>query len=420
MTLLGGLLAIGVGVLVAHLVMHRSDEWLKDIALRAGLLAQGDVYVSYKGVFPMEFRPKDPAAPAMATLVMDARALLTSDISVARASYFSDRREVTGVGELDDALIFSGSQAVACAYFAPIAASVIALMKGPHSVVIEGGLIRFTVSETSSITLQALEDALVRAESFGKILRGSGGTMAERLLANLTRLSEPHARERSLHALIRVGRRSPELERALSLARRDESPSLRLAVATFTGDTALMHELALDDTLDATTRLGVLAELKRIAPLAEVEALMRRLLAADDDALAGMAAKTLAVAKDTESAPRLLMLLGRASEARQVAFLNALVVLGDPGMVPALLAHAAELSGAAQLAAIDALRAWAGTESIPALRELQAKVRRPAQQAIAAAVADIQARARGAEAGQVSIMVEQGGELGFDEGADGG
>ncbi len=399
---------IAGGVMIVAGVALGSTHGTAALARRAGMTQmRNGTYVKFIGGYSARLVRE----AGQNHLSYDMRPLLTSLVSCTPASFTSDRREVTGMPDLDRAACFHGHEEVICAFLGPRADDIIRLFS-EHNGSIENGIVKLPLGARSSYA--ELEAKLGFLAVLGASVRSDSVPPGQRLRRVVANQEAPvRARVIALEKLVRFYA-GVESETALRIATQSFEPELMQKAALLTDDAERMAALAKDESFAAPLRLELLAGFERVRGVIQLVSLLRELVPSPDEDVSVFAIKRLGASGDFASAPRMMGLLPSTSRPRRRALLTALATLADetlerptcdllPQLDPAEVALAATVLGKiGSVAAIPVLRAaherlglFSGAE----------------KRRIEVAIAQIQSRAQGAEAGQLSVSAEASGAV---------
>lgn len=231
-----------------------------------------------------------------------------------------------------------------------------------------------------------LEGALRRGATLADATRRALHSVPDRLCARVSDDVIASARKVSLQYLIAHHGGSAALDRALDVARGDADAGVRLVAATTLGDTRLLTDIALDGFVDPEHRAQALMAAVRLGHAESIAPALDGLLAQLADGvvpigLLSALAAALGMAPHADAEATLLRLVDHENEDVKLAAIRSLGKVGSLAAVPALVPLR------------DRFFAFA-IASAGAAKE---------------AILQIQARAGGGEAGALSLAEADGG-----------
>lgn len=370
------------------------------LAKRLGFTRRGRRFEMALGDAIVEFRS---SSATTFTLSLDMTKIVGQRLGL-KKRLFGSKSGVTGDALLDRTFDITDPLA-ATAFVAPASEDVIAIFADTatdQTLTCEHGV--FVLKGTQSHVLAEADAWLTRFKLLTRIIEGDRAAVDVRLRRNMLQKS-PGLRLRSLHFLEHAYSGSPSHQAAIQDGLLDADPSVRVEAARQGRRAEVLRVIVRDRSVLAGLRIGALTAHGEIASDHQHTTLLTELVTDAEEDVSLMAIRQLKTRGTSDLAPRFVRLLDVAKGERQHAVLDALSRLGTQQIEGALVEHLSSFDEEGKKLACAALGRFGTVQSVPALRAL-----RGAKQEAELAIARIQRRVAGAEAGQLSVASE-GGEV---------
>lgn len=405
-------MVLGVVGFVWAVASWASVQHLKEIPLRAARLG----FSLHRGVYEQTFGRAvlrfASTGPENVVLSLDLREIVGTALCLRKRALFSSKRLVTGETALDQGFDIQDPLA-ATAFLAPFSDLICGFFAdlGPsESLECDHGVFIFTAKGREAT--KASEGWITRLRMLANTI-DNGQLGADVMLRRNLMAMDPGLRLRSLQLLESSFPGSAVHKSAIADAAEDTDHAVRIEAARQRRDAQTLRTIALDDTVDAELRALAVDAHGRVTKAPAHVALLKELVTDREERLSLLAIKELKALRAPDLAKRFVRLLDVAKGPRQRALLDALVRLGDPSIESALADFFERLDDEGKRIACQVFGRFGSVKSVALLRRTaenaSAITGRALRQEAEQAIAMIQSRTHGAEAGQVSVV--SGGEV---------
>jgi HEAT repeat protein len=347
----------------------------------------------------------DSAGQGQLKLSLDMRAIVGTKLRLKKRLFLASTRAMTGDPTLDQHFHIDDAVA-ATAYMAPISQVLLQIFSevgAGQSISCEGGVIQVSAMLAGTDTFA--EAWLTRFKMIALSVDREALTTEQRLRRNMVN-GDPGLRLRSLQLLERAFAKTASHVAAVRDGLHDEDLLVRIEAARQGRSTEHLESIVRDESNDASLRMRALDAYERIASSFELVTLLMPLVTDKHSAVSIHAIGKLKMLGEPDLAKRFVRLLDVAQGERFLALVDALERVGDSAIEEPLLEILGRCDGDDRRAVCKLLGELGTVRSVPVLRELE-------KQGVnsAAAIAQIQSRIAGAEAGQLSVLPTLDGAL---------
>jgi hypothetical protein len=402
--------AVATGALLYRILKAGHDDEVLHYARRLGLMRKkSGIFEQRLGRAIVRFESE---GPQRMTFALDLSPILGMRLGIRRRSLFGNKPGVTGEPLLDASFEIDDPLA-AVAYIAPCAdlvAQIFAETAADQTLVCERSV--FVLRASRSHVLAEAEAWLTRFKTLVNLVDVDVPADV-RLRRNMVG-GGPGLRLRSLQLLESEFAGQASHKAAIADGLLDDDVAVRIEAARQGKDPAPLAAIASDRAIDPVLRTRAMAAHERVASKdAQVE-LLTELVTDPAESVSLLAITELKAHRAPGLGKRFIRLLDVAEGERLHALLDAVSVLGDSSLEAPLCDALWRLDDEGKRLLCAALAELGTVVSVPVLRqvsqEASALTGRALRSEAERAIARIQSRLAGAEAGQVSVLVA-GGEL---------